>query len=52
MFLIGSGMAGVALVLSLLVPRDPEPGREVIWSRPVGGDEPRRVIARGVERNP
>jgi hypothetical protein len=35
-FLIGSGMAGVALVLSLLVPRDPEPGREVVWSRPVG----------------
>jgi hypothetical protein len=32
-FLIGSAMAGVALILSLLVPRDPEPGREVVWSR-------------------
>ena len=32
-FLIGTAMAGVALVLSLLVPRDPEPGREVVWSR-------------------
>lgn len=29
-FLIGSGMAVVALLLSLLVPRDPEPGREVV----------------------
>jgi predicted MFS family arabinose efflux permease len=27
-FLIGSGMAAVALVLSFLVPSDPEPGRE------------------------
>ncbi|HKQ94788.1 MAG TPA: MFS transporter [Aestuariivirgaceae bacterium] len=27
-FLIGSAMAGVALILSLLVPKDPEPGRE------------------------
>ncbi len=39
-FLIGSAMAGVALVLSLLVPRDPEPGREVIWSRPVAAMSP------------
>jgi hypothetical protein len=31
-FLIGSAMAGIALILSVLVPRDPEPGREVIWS--------------------
>lgn len=29
-FLIGSGMAVIALLLSLLVPRDPEPGREVV----------------------
>ncbi|HEY7764515.1 MAG TPA: MFS transporter, partial [Aestuariivirgaceae bacterium] len=33
-FLIGSAMAGIALILSLLVPRDPEPGREIVWSRP------------------
>lgn len=33
-FLIGSAMAGVALVLSFLVPKDPEPGRETtIMSR-------------------
>jgi hypothetical protein len=31
-FLLGSAMAGIALILSMLVPRDPEPGREVIWS--------------------
>jgi predicted MFS family arabinose efflux permease len=31
-FLIGSGMAAIALVFSLLVPRDPEPGREIVWS--------------------
>jgi hypothetical protein len=37
-FLIGSAMAGVALLLSFLVPRDPEPGREVVW-------EPRRRLA-------
>jgi hypothetical protein len=39
-FLIGSAMACVALVLSLLVPRNPEPGREVIWSRPVEAMSP------------
>jgi hypothetical protein len=32
-FLIGSAMAAVALILSLLVPRDPQPGREIVWSR-------------------
>jgi hypothetical protein len=32
-FLIGSAMAAVALVLSLLVPRDPQPGREIVWPR-------------------
>ena len=37
-FIIGSAMAGVALLLSFLVPRDPEPGREVAW-------EPRRRLA-------
>jgi Major Facilitator Superfamily len=35
-FLIGSGMAGIALILSLLVPRDPHPGREIVWSRAPG----------------
>jgi hypothetical protein len=32
-FLIGSAMAGVALILSLLVPKDPEPGRETTMLR-------------------
>jgi len=31
-FLIGSGMAASALAFSLLVPHDPEPGREIVWS--------------------
>jgi predicted MFS family arabinose efflux permease len=31
-FLIGSGMAAIALAFSLLVPHDPEPGREIVWS--------------------
>jgi hypothetical protein len=35
-FLIGSSMAGIALILSLLVPRDPHPGREIVWSRAPG----------------
>jgi predicted MFS family arabinose efflux permease len=30
-FIIGSGMAGIALILSLLVPRDPRAGQEVAW---------------------
>ena len=30
-FIIGSAMAGVALLLSFLVPRYPEPGHEVAW---------------------
>jgi hypothetical protein len=30
-FHIGSTMACIALVLSLLVPRDPQPGQEVVW---------------------
>ena len=32
-FLIGSAMAAVALVLSFLVPSDPAPGRETAWTR-------------------
>jgi predicted MFS family arabinose efflux permease len=32
-FLIGAGMAGVALVLSFLVPADPAPGRETTFGR-------------------
>ena len=32
-FLLGAGMAAVSLVLSLLIPNNPEPGREVIWKR-------------------
>lgn len=32
-FLIGSGMAAVALALSVLVPSDPGPGRETAWTR-------------------
>jgi hypothetical protein len=30
-FILGSGMAGIALILSLLVPRDPRAGQEVAW---------------------
>ncbi len=32
-FLLGAAMAGVSLVIARLVPRHPEPGREIIWSR-------------------
>ena len=32
-FLIGAGMAGVSLVLSLLVPHNPAPGNELTWTR-------------------
>jgi predicted MFS family arabinose efflux permease len=31
-YLLAASMAGVSLLLSLLVPRHPEPGRETIWS--------------------
>lgn len=32
-FLLGAAMALISLLLSLLIPEDPEPGREVIWKR-------------------
>ena len=32
-FLLGAGMAAVSLILSTLIPSNPEPGREVIWKR-------------------
>lgn len=33
-FLIGAGMAATSLVLARLVPRVPEPGRELVWQKP------------------
>ena len=33
-FIIGAGMAGVSLVLSLLIPRDPREGNETLLSSP------------------
>lgn len=32
-FLLGAAMAAVSLMLARLIPRDPEAGREVVWSR-------------------
>jgi hypothetical protein len=34
-YLLAAAMAGVSLLLSLLVPRHPEPGRETLLARPV-----------------
>lgn len=34
-FALAATMAGVSLVLALLIPRHPEPGRETVFSRPV-----------------
>lgn len=33
-FLIGSAMAATSLILSFMVPRHPESGREVVWKKP------------------
>lgn len=32
-FLLGAAMAAGSLILSCMIPRHPEPGREVVWSR-------------------
>ena len=32
-FALAAGMAGVSLILALMIPRHPEPGRETIFSR-------------------
>lgn len=34
-FIIGAGMAGISLVLSLLIPRDPREGNETLFSTPI-----------------
>ena len=39
-FLIGAGMALTSLILSLMVPRNPEPGREVIWKDKLPAAQP------------
>ncbi len=39
-FLTGAAMALTSLVLALLVPRQPAPGAEVIWSRPASTGQP------------
>ncbi|MGI9370891.1 MAG: MFS transporter [Hyphomicrobiales bacterium] len=39
-FLIGAGMALTSLILSLMVPRHPEPGREVIWKAKTPAAQP------------
>lgn len=31
-FLIAAGMAGVSLILAMLIPRNPEPGHETVFS--------------------
>ena len=32
-FLLGTAMAAVSLILSMLIPSNPEPGREVVWKQ-------------------
>jgi hypothetical protein len=39
-FLIGSGMAAISLILALMVPRDPDQGRETTLVRPVPSPQP------------
>jgi hypothetical protein len=39
-YLLAASMAGVSLLLSLLVPRHPEPGRETLLVRPVAPAAP------------
>ncbi|MBT6117938.1 MAG: MFS transporter, partial [Rhodospirillaceae bacterium] len=39
-FLAGAGMAAISLVLARLVPRDPEPGNETIWTARIPATAP------------